>query len=334
VIIRLRNGVKKGLLLDRHVKIPPNRFKTLKRQVADAMATAVCSLLMLTYGSGVTPALARFEFSESHMGTHFRIVIYAATARAASLASRAAFDRISRLDAIMSDYRETSELMLLCRQGPGKKVAVSEDLFRVLVKSQELAARSKGAFDVTVGSLVRLWRRARRTGELPDKQRLAQALQSTGYTKLHLDRQDRSVMLSNSGMVLDLGGIAKGYAADEAMATLKEYGLSRVLVAAGGDIAVGAPPPGEDGWVIAIADLDSVDAPPSRYLVLHDAAVSTSGDANQNVEIGGVRTIVDPGPVLHSRAAAASRGRRRLHDIGWSGDGCKCSRSAGRIGVD
>ena len=97
-------------------------------------------------------------------------------------------------------------------------------------------------------------------------------------------------------MSLDLGGIAKGYAADEAMAVLKEHGISRSLVAAGGDIAVGAPPPGMDGWVIAIAQLESVDAPLSRYLLLHDAAVSTSGDANQNVEIGGVRYshIVDP----------------------------------------
>jgi thiamine biosynthesis lipoprotein len=97
-------------------------------------------------------------------------------------------------------------------------------------------------------------------------------------------------------MFLDLGGIAKGYAADEAIAVLKEHGLTRSMVAAGGDIAVGQPPPGKDGWVIAIAELESVDAPPSRYILLHDSAVSTSGDANQNVEIGGVRYshIVDP----------------------------------------
>ena len=258
--------------------------------------TAVCSLLLFTYGFDYTPALGRFEFTESHMGTRFRIVVYAATAQAASLASSAAFERIARLDAIMSDYRETSELMSLCRQDAGKKVRVSEDLFRVLVRSQELAKRSEGAFDVTVGPLIKLWRRARRTGELPDKPRLAEALASTGYTRLHLDPQDRSARLDKSGMSLDLGGIAKGYAADEAMAVLKEHGISRSLVAAGGDIAVGAPPPGKDGWAIAIAQLESVDAPLSRYLLLHDAAVSTSGDANQNVEIGGVRYshIVDP----------------------------------------
>ena len=284
---------------DGHAKIPANRLKLIseKRQVTTMRwRTAVCSLMLLTYGSDFTPSLARFEFSESHMGTRFRIVVYAATAQAAQVASTAAFERISRLDATMSDYRETSELMLLCKGEPGKEVRLSEDLLRVLVKSQELAERSKGAFDVTVGPMVRLWRRARRTGELPDRQKLAEALESTGYTRLHLDPKERSATLQKSGMFLDLGGIAKGYAADEAMAVLNRHGLKRALVAAGGDIAVGEPPPGTDGWTIAIAQLESVSVPPSRLLVLHDAAVSTSGDANQNVEIGGVRYshIVDP----------------------------------------
>jgi thiamine biosynthesis lipoprotein len=267
--------------------------------------TAVCSILLLGYGSGFTPALARFEFSESHMGTRFRIVVYATTAEAARLATSAAFERVSRLDAIMSDYRETSELMWLCRQDAGKKVRVSKDLFRVLVMSQEMAGKSKGAFDVTVGPLVRLWRRARRTAELPDQQRLTEALDSTGYTRLHLDPKGRSVMLDKSGMFLDLGGIAKGYAADEAMAVLNEHGLTRAMVVAGGDIAVGRPPPGKEGWIIAIAQLESVDETASSCLVLHDSAVSTSGDANQNVEIGGVRYshIVDP------RTGLALKGR-------------------------
>ena len=258
--------------------------------------TAVCSLLLLGYSSYFAPALARFEFTELHMGTRFKIVVYAASAKAASLASSAAFERIARLDATMSDYSATSELMLLCKQEPGKTVAVSDDLFRVLAKSQELARRSNGAFDITVGPLVRLWRRARRTGELPDRQRLLEALESTGHRGLYLDPEAHTVRLDKKGMLLDLGGIAKGYAADEAMVVLKRHGLDRSLVAAGGDIAVGAPPPGKDGWVVGIAELDSVDAPPSQCLLLHDSAVSTSGDANQNVEIGGVRYshIVDP----------------------------------------
>jgi thiamine biosynthesis lipoprotein len=258
--------------------------------------TTLCSFLLLVYGFDKRPAPVRFEFSEAHMGTRFRIVLYAANVQAATIASSAAFERIGQLDAIMSDYRETSELMLLCKQPSGTKVPVSKDLFRVLGAGQELAARSNGAFDVTVGPLVRLWRRARRTGELPDRQRIAEALDSTDYTKLRLDRSTRSVILEKSGMLLDLGGIAKGFAVDEAMKVLKRHRIPRALVAAGGDIVVSAPPPGARGWVIGIAALESTEAPPSRYLLLRDRAVSTSGDAHQYVDIGGVRYshIVDP----------------------------------------
>jgi thiamine biosynthesis lipoprotein len=258
--------------------------------------TTVCSFLLLAYGFDMRPALVRFEFSESHMGTRFRIVVYSNTARAATLASSAAFERISRLDAIMSDYRETSELMLLCKQPSGTKVTVSQDLFRVLRAAQRLAARSKGAFDVTVGPVVRLWRRARRTGQLPDNRQIARALDSTGYTMLHLNRTNRSVIMDRSGMLLDLGGIAKGFAADEAMKVLKRHGIRRALIAAGGDIVVSAPPPGSNGWLIGIAPLESTDEQPSRYLSLRDMAISTSGDAHQYVEISGVRYshIVDP----------------------------------------
>jgi thiamine biosynthesis lipoprotein len=258
--------------------------------------TTVCSFLLLAYGFDRRPALARFEFSEVHMGTRFRIVVYSTTARAATLASSAAFERIGKLDAIMSDYRETSELMVLCRQPSGTRVTPSGDLFRVLETGQALAARSKGAFDVTVGPLSRLWRRARRTGALPDSQDLARALDSSGYTKLRLDRVSRSVILDKSGMLLDLGGIAKGFAADEAMKILKQHGIRRALVGAGGDIVVSAPPPGAHGWLIGIAPLESSEGPPSRYILLRDRAVSTSGDAHQYVEIAGVRYshIIDP----------------------------------------
>ena len=253
-------------------------------------------LLLLVFGFETRQAPARFEFTEAHMGAQFRIVVYAVNAQAAMLASQAAFKRVAQLDAIMSDYRETSELMVLSRQSGGPAVAVSEDLFRVLEKSQELAQKSNGAFDITVGPVVRLWRRARRTGELPDRQKLAEALQSTGYQKLLLDHSRHTVTLKSSGMLLDLGGIAKGYAADEAMQILKQHRIRQALVAAGGDIVVSAPPPGENGWVIGIAPLESTDKPPSQYLLLRDSAVSTSGDAHQYVEIGGVRYshIVDP----------------------------------------
>lgn len=230
------------------------------------------------------------------MGTRFRIVLYAPDASAARRAARAAFDRIAKLDDIMSDYRANSELMSLCRAAGGPPVKVSEDLFRVLNLSQQLAKQTDGAFDVTVGPLTRIWRRARRQRQMPDPEDLARALSLVGLDKLRLDAEAWTAQLLRPGMLLDLGGIAKGYAADEALAVLKRHGIRSALVAAGGDIAVSKPPPGREGWRIGIASLEAPNKSRARYLKLRDSAVSTSGDGEHYVEIDGKRYshIVDP----------------------------------------
>jgi FAD:protein FMN transferase len=240
--------------------------------------------------------LARYTFKELHMGTQFRIVLYAPAEGMAKRASQAAFERVKQLDLIMSDYRPASELMRLCRQAGGEPVPVSDELFFVLSRAQEVSKKSDGAFDVTVGPIVRLWRRARRAHQLPDAEELAKARALVGYQNIRLDAKTRAVQLLKPGMQLDLGGIAKGYSADEALAVLKKHGITRALVAAGGDIAVGDRPPDAEGWKIGIAQLEDPDRTPSRYLILRNAAVSTSGDAEQYVEIGGKRYshIVDP----------------------------------------
>jgi thiamine biosynthesis lipoprotein len=250
------------------------------------------------------------------MGTKFRIVLYAASKDSATTAASTAFARIAELDGIMSDYRSTSELMRLCdhfSKTNDKPFRVSNDLFTVLSHAQDLSARSDGAFDVSVGPLVRLWRHARRTQKLPDGQELSEAKARVGFEKIKLDPVMRTVRLTLPGMQLDLGGIAKGYAADEALKVLKNAGMRSALVAAGGDIAVSDAPPGESGWTIAIAPL-SPSSPP-RSLLLKNAAVSTSGDAEQFVEINGVRYshIVDPRTGLgltgrHSVTVVAQRG--------------------------
>jgi FAD:protein FMN transferase len=253
----------------------------------------------------------RFTFSEAHMGTIFRIVLYAPDATTAEKASRAAFDRVTALDNTMSDYKPDSELMRLCGAAGGPTVKVSEDLFQVLTAAQKLAVRSDGAFDVTVGPVVRLWRRARRRHELPDRNRLAQALTLVGYRNLVLDPRQRTAQLLKPGMLLDLGGIAKGYAADEALSVLKRDGITSALVAAAGDIACSHPPPGRESWRVEIAapSPSSTSADKNvRYLLLHDAAVSTSGDAEQHLDVGIKRYshIINPatGMALTGRRSA------------------------------
>jgi len=243
---------------------------------------------------GAEPALSRYTFTEPHMGTRFRILLYAPKEKAAREAAADAFARIAFLNGIMSDYDNTSELMRLCAQAGGPPVPVSSELFFVLSKAQEVSRQSGGAFDVTVGPVVKLWRMARRLRKLPDAKKLAEARALVGWQNVRLDKEKRTVQLLKRGMQLDLGGIAKGYAADEALVVLNKHGIDRALVAAGGDIAVSGPPPGADGWKIAIATLPG-EKDPGR-LLLHHAAVSTSGDAEQFVEINGTRYshIVDP----------------------------------------
>jgi len=244
------------------------------------------------------PAPTRFEFESKHMGTTFRIVLYAENADAAKKAADAAFARVAELDQIMSDYKQTSELMQLCKKFAtevGEPVKVSDDLFFVLLKAEEMSKKSDGAFDVTVGPVVQLWRLARRTQELPDPKEFANARAKVGYQKVMLDALKKSVQLTTPGMLLDLGGIAKGYAADEALKLLKEkFGIAQALVGAFGDIACGDAPPGKEAWSVEIAPI--AKGQKVRTLNLANAAVSTSGDLEQFVVINGVRYshVLDP----------------------------------------
>ena len=238
----------------------------------------------------------RFEFSEVHMGVPVKIALYTADVKAANRAAQAVYARFAELNRIMSDYDPESELSQLSHSSPhDQPVAVSGPLWFVLSRSQQLSEQTDGAFDVTVGPLVRLWRRSRRNGELPSADRIQESQAAVGFERMQLDAARHSVRLTKAKMQLDLGGIAMGYAVDEGLKILKHLGIPSAMIDASGDIGVSDPPPNSRGWRIGIVPLKP-DAPPSRYLLLANAAVTTSGDAFQFIEIGGKRYshIVDP----------------------------------------
>lgn len=231
------------------------------------------------------------------MGLPFRIVLYARDRTEALAAATAAYARIAELNQIMSDYEDDSELTKLSQSsGSGRWVPVSPDLWKVLDRSQQMAYATRGAFDVTVGPVVQLWRRARRQREMPPAERLAAALSAVGYQHLRLDPQTHSALLQVPHMRLDLGAIAKGYATDEAIRVLRERGIRSALVAGSGDMTFSDPPPGQPGWRIEVAPLDVTNAPPARHILLSNCGLATSGDVFQHVEIAGRRYshIVDP----------------------------------------
>ena len=282
-----------------------------KHQWSNRLAVLCRSVILVFLQSELAHTagqLSRFEESQPHMGTVARIVVYARSSAAAAAATRVAFERIRELDIILSDYQAESELNRVSHQSGGPPVKIGPDLFQVLSAAQNLAVRSDGAFDVTVGPVIRLWRRARRQRALPEADRIAAALDVTGFRWLSLDANEQTVQLAKPGMLLDVGGIAKGFAADEALKTLRRAGIEQALVALGGDIAVSNPPPGRNGWSIEIASLNLPGAPKAQPLLLKNAAVSTSGDAEQFVEIGGIRYshIIDP------RTGKALTGRRSV----------------------
>lgn len=230
------------------------------------------------------------------MGTLVRITIYSNDASP----MRAAFDRIAALDEKLSDYKQDSELNRLCRTHD-QAVKVSEDLFRVLEASQKLSRLTDGAFDVTIGPVTHLWR----VGKTPDAATMARV----GWRYLVLDTRHRTVELKLAGMQLDLGAIAKGYAGDEALKTLRGLGVKRALIAVSGDVVAGEAPPGARGWRVGLE-------PAGGEILLRNAAVSTSGDTEQSREIGGVRYshIIDPktGLGLTSAIAVTVVARRGL----------------------
>ena len=157
----------------------------------------------------------------------------------------AAFEEGERLNSVLSDYESSSELTRFSESSrTGEKFMLSQDLFEVLSHSQGLAKDTEGCFGVTIGPLSRLWRIARFREKRPPEDKLAAALRRVGYQSLSLSAEDRSGTLRTPGMVLDLGGIAKGFAADKMLETLKRKGLGRCLINAGGDLVLGDPPRG------------------------------------------------------------------------------------------
>ena len=281
--------------------------KVGRRSGASCFACAVWLASAIASAAAPPARLERFEFTQIQMGVPFKLTFYAEGRDVANQAADAAFAHVTHLNSLMSDYDPSSELSRLGGISVGKPARVSDPLWCVLVEAQRLARDTHGAFDITVGPYVRLWRRARRTRQLPSPERMQQARDAVGHELLILDASSKTVRLARPNMRLDLGGIAAGYAVDEVLKLLRKRGINRALLDASGDIGASEPPPGKGDWRVAVAPLEA-DGPASCYIDLACAAVTTSGDAFQHVDIGGKRYshIVDPrtGVALTDSASA------------------------------
>jgi len=254
-------------------------------------AWASCVGTTLGHPAQDKPEPERHEFVATHMGARVRILLYTTDVRIAKRASAAAFERVAQLDKTFSDYDNSSELMRLVERfatTEAEPVAVSQDLFSILTTAETISRNTGGAFDVTAAPLIRQWRRAFREKKLPSSDNLADARERVGYDRIRRFDAERKIALV-PGTRIDLGGIAKGYAAQAARDVLKDHGVRQSLVAIAGDIAVGDAPPGEAGWLVEVAGLNPEKDPALTRLRLRNASISTSGDAERFVEIDGRR---------------------------------------------
>lgn len=223
------------------------------------------------------------------MGMEAHLTFYADSELQAKRAAQATFARIERLDQTFSDYRASSEASQLEVGAVDHPQKVSPAMWLVLTESQRLFRATDGAFDITAGPLVVLWREARKTGNIPKVDALQQAREISGMNLIQLKPGDQTMQILKPGVQLDFGGIAKGFACDEAIKTLSRHGITSASVVIGGDLKVSNPPPGQTGWRIQILG-------EKEPRTLSNIAVSTSGDTEQFVVIEGHRYshVVDP----------------------------------------
>lgn len=226
------------------------------------------------------------------MGGKTRVVLYAQSEQTAAIAAEQAFEEMLRQNAILSDYDPSSESMQLVTLAPNKWHNTSHDLVEILALSRKVWQTSRGAFDPTVGPVTHLWRTAFKDETLPDADELRLALQRVGMQHLELDTEHNRIRFDQTGMLLDFGGVGKGYAAQKALHVLREHGCPGALVDLGGDLAIGDPPPGKDGWRVMIDT--GLQLP--HEVVLANVGVATSGDQFRYLEVDGVRYshIIDP----------------------------------------
>jgi thiamine biosynthesis lipoprotein len=253
-------------------------------------------LMLLTSVLLAGAEMLRLEDSADAMGATFTVIAYGADRQQLEAGVEAAFEEARRLDGIMSNYLPTSEWSRANKQAAERPVMISQEMFDLLSACVDFSRQSEGAFDITVGPLMRVWGFYKGTGKLPAKADVTKAQAKVGYQNLVLDSANRTVRFKKAGVEIDPGGIGKGYAVDKMIEKLKEHGIMSAMISAGGSSIYGlGSPPNEPGWIVRIRN-------PRRWsqtvqeIRLKNESMSTSGDYEKFFEVEGKRYshIMDP----------------------------------------
>lgn len=243
------------------------------------------------------PEVLRFEDHVDAMGSTYSIVAYGKDRGRVLGAIDSAFEEVKRLDQLLSNYRRTSEWSRVNREAAHRPVKVSGELFELLSACRQYSRKSEGAFDITVGPLMKVWGFYKGSGRLPHRAEIKGALTRIGYEKILLDPAGQTVRFAREGVEIDPGGIGKGYAVDRMTAILKESGVEAALVSGGGSsiYGLGHPPDEKRGWRVSIRDPKD-DSRTVQELFLTNQSMSTSGSYEKFFRAGGriYSHIMDP----------------------------------------
>jgi len=220
------------------------------------------------------------------MGTFLEIQAYGSSEASIDHAMNLAFEEVDRIEQHLSTYKANSQISQLNQHGADAPVALSHEVFELLKRSKEITHQTNGAFDITVGPIVQLWRHA--NNSVPDARAIEQSTKSVGMHHIHLDEKNLTAWFDTKGVRVDLGGIGKGYAMDRAAEMLKQQGIQRAMLSFGGHILALDPPPGKSGWNILIRDPDQEDAF-IHDMEIQNASVATTANDQRGYRINGKR---------------------------------------------
>jgi FAD:protein FMN transferase len=241
-------------------------------------AATLLSLSAIVPLFGAPPPL-RLEYSAPAMGATFTIDLYGRDKRVMQTAANRALAEAARIDRMLSNYQPDSELSRVNRRAAAGPVKISRELFDLLTACLAYSRASQGAFDITVAPLMKIWGFYKDSGHLPRRSEVTAALGQIGYRNIELDAASHTVRFARCGVGLDPGGVGKGYAVDKMVGVLKEYGIERALVSAGGSsiYGMGAPPDNPRGWEVRIRDPKD-EKKTAAEVYLRDQSISTSGN--------------------------------------------------------
>lgn len=267
--------------------------------------------------------LQRYEASASIMASVYTIATYGEHRGRMASAVRAAFDEARRIDRFLSNYKMDSELSRINREAADGPVEVSAEMARLLARCLGYSRQSEGAFDITVGPLMKTWGFFKGSGELPSSFAISRAQKRVGYRLLRVDVEARTVEFRTAGVELDPGGIGKGYAVDRMADVLRQAQVTRAFISAAGSslYAIGAPPEEARGWYVRIRDPRDAKVTVAE-LYLKDESLSTSGSYEKFFEIDGkiYSHIMDPrtGRPAEGVASVSVLSKHTLDSEAWT----------------